>query len=761
MNFPNKFVCEDISYSTYEKNVPNPIFRKSFNANKVDTAELLICGLGFYDLFINGKKITKGYLAPYITNSDWYTYFDKYDIVPYLTDGENVIGVMLGDGFQNNKTCVWNFKDYITNSAPQLALSCEIKSGDDVISFTAEDFKCKKGPILFSDTRSGVFYDARLWENGWNMPGYDDSDWHAPIEGVRPRGEAKLCEIEPIKVYREIKPVSFGKGEIQPYERSWQVEDFCQSFEPFEKPSDYTGGYIYDFGENNSGIYRLKIKGEKGQKISIQCAEQLTDGKLNYSNIDFYPDGFSQRDIYYLSGEGEEVFEPMFTFHGYRYIYVTGVTEEQATEDLLTYLVMSSDLENRGSFECSDDIVNTLYQMGRRSDISNFFYFPMDCPHREKNGWTGDAAASAEHMIMTIGAEKSWREWLTNIRAAMTEDGKLPGIVPTVSWGYEWGNGPAWDTVIFTLPYFIYKFRGNTEIIKENATVMLRYLDYISRKRDDRGLVGIGLGDWVPTGTTEADAYDADLFFTDSVMVLDMCRKAEVMFDAVGLTLHKAFAVSLGKEMLQAIRKEFIDFDTFIVKNKCQSSQAMAIYYNVFDEDEKEKAFSVLMDIIKEDNYSFTSGFLGLRVIFHVLSEFGEAETAYNMITKKEFPSYRWWIDKGETTFLEQFYEYDNYYQQSKNHHFLGDIINWFMSSLAGLKVQNHKSVVIKPCFVRQLNWCKAEHTLPSGKVMVSWKKENGIAEVLVSAPDGVDLAVDFGKHVFEKKDKNTYIVKL
>ncbi len=746
MYFSQKFASEDLERSTYERAVRAPIFRKSFTIDiEPIEAKINICGLGFYDLFVNGRKITKGYLAPYISNPDHYVYYDVYDILPELVKGENVIAVMLGDGFTNGKTNIWNLKDNSTNSSPRLAVSVDIASSGETLHFEVDDFVCKKGPILFNDLRSGVFYDAGLEEKGWTSPGFAEKGWHAPIMVSQPRGIPRVCEAEPIRVYRHISPVSIVKGELtDTYKHSEQITEFLKTITPFEGQAAKTGGYIYDFGENNSGIFRLRINGVRGQKIDIQCAEQLSDGKVDYSNIGFFPDGFSQRDIYYLSGEGEEIFEPMFVYHGFRYIYISGITEEQATPDLLTFLVMSSSLEQRGGFECSDPVANKIYEMGRRSDVSNFFYFPTDCPHREKNGWTGDASVSAEHMIMTIGAEKSWHEWLNNIRAAQTEDGMLPGIVPTCDWGYEWGNGPAWDSVLFNLPYFAYKYRGDIEIIRENADSMLKYLKYIALKRDNRGIVEIGLGDWVPVGDREADDYDADLGFTDSVMVLDMCTKASEMFESVGLLDHMKFAQSMKEEMLSAIRSEYIDFNTLTVKNRCQTSQAMGIFYDVFDASEKSRAFDVLMEIIRSDNYSITSGFLGLRVIFHVLSEFGESETAYMMITKKEFPSYGYWVEKGETTFLEQFKRYDGYFPLSKNHHFLGDVVNWFMSRIAGLQVIDSKHVMISPGIISSLDWCTASHKLPHGDLRVEWKREdNDDILLLVHANGDVGYTVD------------------
>ncbi len=758
MKFSEKFVCECREYSTYEKNVPAPIFRKSFVLDgEAELAEITVCGLGFYELFVNGKKITKGYLAPYISNSDHYTYFDVYDIRAMLVKGENVVGVMLGDGHQVGKTDSWKFRFNATNSAPLLAINVNIKYGENALVFEGTDFVCKKGPIIFNDLRSGVFYDARLEEAGWNAPGFEEIDWHTPILAPRVRGKKKLCEAEPIRVTKELKPISIVKGEMQPYKCSRQITEFLASLKTFEGPAPIDGGYIYDFGVNAAGIFRLKIKGERGQKISIQCGEQLVDGKLTANNINYYPNGFSQRDIYYLKGDGEEVFEPMFTYHGFRYLYITGITEEQATEELLTYLVMNSALEERGTFECSDPVANKIFEMGRVSDLANFYYFPTDCPHREKNGWTGDASMSAEHMIMTIGAENSWREWLHNIRAAQLESGMLPGIVPTYDWGYEWGNGPAWDSVIFNLPYFAYKYRGDIGIIEENATAMMRYLEYISKRRfkdgEKTGLVAIGLGDWVPVGRATSD-YEAELAFTDSVMVIDICRKASEMFGVIGLTLNKAFADALGAEMLDSVRKAYIDISTMTVKsklgeaakdisnNRCQTSQAMGIFYDIFTEAEKPAATDVLVDIINSDGGSITSGFLGLRVIFHALSDNGHADLAYKMITKKEYPSYGHWVEKGETALLEQFYPYDEYYSSSKNHHFLGDVVNWFMSAVGGLRVQSADFVQVSPNFIKSLEHCTVTHKLPCGDIGIHWERVNGVPELSVETTGNVKYEI-------------------
>lgn len=758
MKVSKRFVSECREYSTYEKHVNAPVFRKSFFLEGEEVrGEILICGLGFYDLFINGKKITKGYLAPYISNPDHIIYYDAYDLTPYLHSGENVVGVMLGDGFQSSKTGIWDFVDNVFNAAPKLALSMKVEGNGSTQEFEATDFVCKKGPIYFNDLRSGVFFDKRQEERGWNAPGFTEEGWHAPVLVERPRGKAQRCEAEPIHVIKEMKPVKIWKGTLADY--AMRPDAFTGSYTPEEK-LEQEGGYIFDFGENTSGIFRLKIKGYAGQKISFQCGEFLDEtGALSYKNINFYPDGYSQRDIYIVGSEEEEIFEPMFTYHGYRYLYVTGLLDEQVTEDLLTYLEMSSDLEKRGTFHCSDEMANAIYDAAQRSDRANFYYFPTDCPHREKNGWTGDAQVSAEHMMLTMGAEKSWREWLHHIRAAQREDGALPGIVPTENWGFAWGNGPAWDRVIFELPYIIYKYRGEKEVILENAHAMMRYLEYVSKKRDENGIVAIGLGDWVPV-EREADDYLPPLGFTDSLMVYVMCQEAEMMFDAVGLTLNSAYAKQLGIEMRQAIRKQYVDHSQMLVKSNCQSAQALAIYYDIFESGEKTEAFRQLLKIIERDEKKVTCGFLGMRVLFHVLADFGKAELAYEMITSEKFPGYGYFIKMGETSIPEVFRSGYTYRNSSLNHHFLCDVVQWYMKYPGGIHVHNSKKVRIQPTFIEKLTSASASHKLPAGEVKVQWKREGEKIYLEVHGPAEVAYEIALEQGWYFEKNTHSYMEK-
>ncbi len=716
------FIKATERYCDIYDHVPAPLLRKSFTVPApVNKAEISICGLGFYRLFINGKEITKGHIAPYISNPDHICYYDTYDLSKHLTVGENVIGIILGNGFMN---ClggvVWDFDKAEFRGAPRVALEFFASTDKGEIAFFAdESFKTHPSPILMDDLRLGEIYDAREEQKGWSESGFDDSAWQPAIIAETPRGEMSLCTAEPIVVQGEIKPLSVTKqGEA----------------------------YLYDFGINTAGVCRMSIEAQRGQQITLWHGEILKDGKFYNDNIANSPERFlyykdyNQTIKYTASGEGREVYAPSFSYQGFRYVLVEGITEAQATPELLTYLVMSADIKTVGGFSCSDRRVNKLLDMCVNADRSNMFYFPTDCPQREKNGWTGDASISADHMALMYDVDASWREWLKNIRKAQNGRGELPGIVPTAGWGFKWGNGPAWDSVLFNLPYMLFKFRGNTEVVRENAHAMLRYLSYIMTRRNDNGTVSVGLGDWVPVGKVRSSAYDAPLALTDSIMVMDMAKKAAQMFSSIGLTYEAEYAESIYRDMRATVRRELIDKDTMTVSGSCQSSQCIALYYGVFEPHEEPQAFERLLEFIHAKKDTFDCGFIGMHAIFHVLTRFGRSDLAYKMIMGREYPSYGHLIDIGETAMPEKFME-DPLLVGSHNHHFLGDISRWFTFNIGGLEVIDSNTVRVAPKDIEGIDFAEAFYELPAGRVSVSWTKNaDGTKNIEISAPKGVKI---------------------
>jgi len=726
MLFPNKFISAGTEYADYDKIVPAPYIRKNFTIeSEFDKADIIITGLGFYRLFINGTEITKCKMAPYISNPDQIVYFDRYDITKYLKKGVNTVGLILGNGFQNCfEGTIWDFDKAKWRSAPKTALRIEVKcENKNVLSIESDDtFKIHPSPILLDQIRFGEHYDARLEIENWNKPEFDDSLWNNAVYADTPRGEYRICSASPIVVGDELKPVS-----VTPYE----------------------DGYLYDFGVNAAGVCRLQIKGHAGQEITMQHGEWYHDGKLDMRNLTCESIDPRRADLvqcckYICKGSEIEVFEPWFAYFGFRYVYVKGIEKDQATKELLTYLVLHGDFKETAAFECSDKMANTLQEITRRSDLSNFLWYPTDCPHREKNGWTGDAAVSAEHILLNLTAENSFKEWLNCVAAAQNDEGALPGIVPTGGWGFKWGNGPAWDAALVEIIYCLYRFKGDLDTARELGTNIFRYIHYLSHKRNSCGLIAIGLGDWCPV-EREAYQYKSPLEVTDTLISMDILRKSSVLFRKIGWADEAEFTDKIYVSLRNSFREHLIDFDTMNIAGNCQTSQAMALYYNVLEESEKPMAFERLKEYIAEQNDHFDCGLLGLRVIFHVLTAFGESDLAFKMITRPDFPSYGNWAARGATSLWEEFWREDKP-DTSQNHHFFGDISSWFIQKVAGIvpnpDLTNVNSILVEPHFVECLDYAKASYEAPKGKINVCWSRKVDNIEIDIDFSGDLDVSL-------------------
>lgn len=315
MIFPDSLISAGYEYADIDRFVSAPFFRKKFTARETAKAEIVIGAAGFYRLFVNGKDITKGELAPYISNPDDIVYYDSYDVSEYINEGENVIAVLLGNGLQNNSGgAIWDFDKAPWRGTPKFAMRLSVTAEDGSVTELESDesFKVCDSPILFDDYRCGEYYDARLEIPDFHSADFDDSGLKKAISVKSPRGEKRLCTAEPVCIYEELKPVSITKGE---------------------------NGWLYDFGENNSGVCRISVNASKGQKISLYHGEWLKGDKLCLDNIRFNQQSDKQKDFVqksvYICKEGEQTHTPSFIYNGFRYVLVEGITEEQATENLL------------------------------------------------------------------------------------------------------------------------------------------------------------------------------------------------------------------------------------------------------------------------------------------------------------------------------------------------------------------------------------------------------------------------------------------
>lgn len=759
MKSPN-FIRATDTYSTLSKPVPAPIFRKSFLLDFApEKANLLICVSGLYELYINGKRVTKGYLCPYFNNPDHILYYDNYDVREHLVKGKNAIAVILGNGFANQDIQNHNF-DKATFRAPLvMAMEFEAEGANKVFSFTSdESFKVHPSPVLLDMYRLGIIYDARKEICGFAEPDFDDSAWNNAKSALPTKGTITKCKALPIKEQYTLSPVSIEKQ-----------EDIYYFIDPRNnKPFENTyvkKGYVYDFGSSCAGVCRLKIRGKRGQKITLRHSEYHKDGKFNMNSIYTIKDGcekylpYFQADTYILKGGEEEIFIPSFTYHGFRYVLVEGITDELATEELITFIVFNTDIEKRSDFECSDENLNKLYKMAIAADLSNFHHFPTDCPHREKNGWTGDISVSAHQYLLSFDCAKSLSVWLENVRYAQKENGMLPGIVPTDTWGYAWGSGPVWDCVIVNVPYFIYKYSGDLTVFRENADMIYRYLKYISSHRDEKGLIAVGLCDWCQPFKWQNPS--SPLIFTDSAQIFEASKRSAFLFGLCGMKEQKEYAEKLAGEMRSAIRENLVDLDTMTAIGECQTSQSVSIRTGLFEENETASAYRKLLQIVEKDKETIVCGMFGLRYIFHALFEGGNPDLALSMILKEGAPSYKTMIDLGGTALFESLIP--NGVQESQNHHFYGDIINLFITKLAGLIINpgldDIYNVRISPIIPDSISMARAEYAYADGKITVKWEKLDGKIKIYTQVPDFVHGTINFyGKELTLENGNKEYI---
>ena len=716
MSFGQTYIRATAAYNTFESHVPAYCFRREITVAETTVAALRVAVCGIYELYLNGQRLTRGLLSPYLSNPEDLVYYDEYEIT--LKEGSNAVALILGNGFVNNPGgYIWDFDKASFRSSPKMSL--EVRGKDGTVLLEGDtSFRVSASPILWDDYRFGECYDARCEQKGWTLPGFDDTCWEAAIPADTPTGALRLADVPPITVEREICPVAvFQSGE----------------------------GYIYDFGENNAGVCRLTVAGYAGQKIELRHAEALENGDIRLDNVWFVRD-FWERDreivhldTYICKGDGVEVYTPSFTYHGFRYVRVDGITEEQATPALLTYQVMHTELEERGGFVCSHPVANGIQEITRRSILSNFHHFPTDCPHREKNGWTADAALSCEAALINFDPERNYREWMRNICKAQDGQGSLPGIVPTGGWGFAWGNGPAWDCVLVHLPYYTYLWRGETEMISESAEAFMAYLRYLRTRVDENGLLHIGLGDWCHTEVTPRRA---PLEVTDTIVSMDTAVKMAVLFEAVGMTAEAAYARREAAQYREAFRAHLVDFDTMLAAGDCQTSQAMALYYGIFEEDEKRTAFDQLLTLIAACGERMDVGVLGGRVLFHVLEEYGHADLAWRMIVEQGYPSYGDLVRRGATTLWESFYpEGAHWRPPSLNHHFWGDVSAWFIKAVAGIRLspsEGELTCEIKPALIAALDHAEGYHQTPVGRISSAWKRDRGEIVLTVEIPSGM-----------------------
>ena len=705
------YITKSKEFNTIQKHINAPLFKCVFDFDFNGKCKIKIAVVGLYRLFLNGNELNNGKFSPYLSNPDEVVFYDVYDVTGKLKEKDNVLCVLLGNGFVNNNDFdLWQNEKASYRSAPKFSL--ELTADGKTVVESDESFFVTDSPITFDDFRCGERYDANL-EIANVFASISLDGFNKPITVEPPKGELIKNTTQPIKEYAERKAVFITKTEK---------------------------GYIYDFGLNDTGIPHLKINAKKGQKIDLYFAENIDNNGVDLRSVSFDKSDieYVQHDVY-VCKEGKQEYKPSFTWHGFRYAEIRGITDEQATKGTLTFIPTHSAIDKVCSFNCDNETINKLIGITLRSDESNFMYYPYDCPHREKNGWTADASLSAEQMLYTFDAYDSMKQWLLCIRKAQKTDGKLPGIVPTAGWGFDWGNGPAWDSVLIELPYQLYRFYGKDEIVKENADAIEKYFEYIKSRLNADGLVNIGLGDWCQAYASAEWAYETPLEITDSIMMIDLARKTVEMFNSVG---RRAEDVERFDDFLREnFRKKYIRNGGLTVIT--QTALAMCLKLGVLVAEEEQSAYETLLADIKKQDDHFRVGVIGYKYLFDVLVKRGDGDLCIKIITQKSFPSYGYLVEQGATTLWEAFTEYERKDGRlirkdgesrilSFNHHFWGGVLAWIYRYIGWLNVKSENAIEIVPMVFKGVNQAEISYSRNGKSIFVKWEKVSEIIKLTV-----------------------------
>lgn len=705
------YITKSKEFNTKQKHINAPLFKCVFDFDFNGKCEIKIAVVGLYRLFLNGNELNNGKFSPYLSNPDEVVFYDVYDVTGKLKEKDNVLCVLLGNGFVNNNDFdLWQNETASYRSAPKFSL--ELTADGKTVIESDESFFVTDSPVTFDDFRCGEHYDANL-EKANVLTSTSLDGFNKPITVEPPKGELIKNATQPIKEYAERKAVSITKTEK---------------------------GYIYGFGLNDTGIPHLKIDAEKGQRIDLYFAENIDENGVDLRSVSFDKSDmeYVQHDVY-ICKDGIQEYRPSFTWHGFRFAEVRGITDEQAKNDTLTFIPTHSSIGKVCDFGCDNETINKLVEITLRSDESNFMFYPYDCPHREKNGWTADASLSAEQMLYTFDAYDSLKQWLLCIRKAQKETGKLPGIIPTAGWGFDWGNGPAWDSVLIELPYQLYRFYGKDEIIKENADAIEKYFGYIKTRLNADGLIEIGLGDWCQTYTSAEGDYETPVEITDSLTMIDLARKTVEMFNAVGRNAEDIRR--FGDVLRENFRKKYIRNGGLTVIT--QTALAMCLKLGVLVAEEEQSAYETLLADIKKQDDHFRVGVIGYRYLFNELVKHGDGDLCLKLITQKSFPSYGYLVEQGATTLWEAFTEYERKDGRlirkdgesrilSFNHHFWGGVLAWIYRYIGWLNVKSENAIEIVPMVFKGVNQAEISYSRKEKSIFVKWEKVSEIIKLTV-----------------------------
>lgn len=728
-----------------------PYFRKVFNLKKEGAvpvkATVYFCGLGAGELYLNGQKVdSTRFLDPAQTNYEQYALYSTFDVTDRLMDGDNCLGVMLGNGWFS-QDAAWQGAPFGYGS-PMLRLQLVVLYSDGSRSVLGSDesWMWKEGPVIKTNIYLGEEYDARREIKGWCQAKTSCADWKKADlaqTGIPPRLVPQL--IDPIRTQQVIKAV-----------RMWQ---------------DPSGNWIFDFGLNVAGIPCINVTQPAGTHLTIRMAEEKkTDGSLDFSTLGWIHHGKIFMNEYVCKGDSSEQWSPRFSYHGFRYAELSGMTGKPDLSTMSLHVV-HSDLPVNGTFECADPQINRLHELAMRTVLSNLHGIPTDCPDREKCGWLGDTHAYVKMANLNLQMNNFWMKYLEDIRsgANVSEEKTLfherynstfyfteksSGLPYMIAPGKRLCGvaSPDWGTALVQLPWWLYVYYGNKDVLADFYPNMKQWTDYVSTLASDtartnkygrqtKHIVYQGLGDWCPPGGN--DAIDTPIEFTSTAFhYLDVC-----IMEQVALILGKNTDVKKYSEERQNIAKEMIA--TFYSSAKktfgSQTANVMALDFGLVPEnDKKAVAEAVVWDMNEKSAGFMHCGIFGITRIGSMLARNGNSQAAWEMFTKKGEDSFEQMWSLADATSLWETLPVNTLSQKiaaesSHNHPMQAGYDVLFYEDIAGIRPDDSgfgfKVIRFQPLFTGQLSWAKGSIESPYGTVVSDWKMEAGALNWQISIP--------------------------
>ncbi len=671
------------------------LFRKEVTVHAgLRHASVLICGLGYYQLHVNGQAIDQYVLAPLETYYRKRVLFDRHDVTALLTEGANALGVELGNARYSTPKEFWTWRAaWYGDPCLALRLTLSYEDGSEEIIETDTDWKCAYGPIVNNCFYHGETYDARLEKTGWDLAGYDDSDWQTSLAVSGPEGACEENTYFHLVKHRTVKPVC-----------RYDHED---------------GRTVFDFGENIPGWVRIKVKGACGSVVRIRHAERIVDGELD--------DSTNRRarntDRYILGNAPVQEYEPKFTLHGFTAAEVCVEEGEAEVLDIEAYAVYA-DVAQDGSFECDCAELNHLHTVIMRTQQAALMSCPYDCPQRdERLGWQGDAHVTADTCLYNFDMRRYYDKWLEDIRVnAHPETGAIPHIVP---WHVFEETAIDFATGYAIVLWEHYLFYRDPSILEQHCDALIKFTDYMSQFGPI--LEKTRYGDWMSLteGWVRGDpACSSSLFYYYALTILVKVLKV------LGRDAELARFSVLAEEEKAAIRERFYDAENKGFDDNTQFSLAFALKLGLIPKEDEPAVVARLVADIREHDDHLTTGIFGTKFLMSALEAFGQYDVAMRLIMQKTFPS---WLNmiEGRTT-LPELWDGGLAVKKSQNHCMFGSVDSIFYSMLAGIRPKDD-CVVIDPYFAKELGRVRAKTRLAGGSVTVEWNR----------TPKGVSLDVD------------------